>query len=249
MGFWPLVLRVLREADIVLLVADARMPSLSRNHELETMANRMNKRLVIVFNKCDLLSSSNLGKLKAENAGAFFVSGTKNKGINGLRDYLSNQAEKFGFGSVKIGVVGYPNVGKSVVINALLGTRVNKVAASAGMTRKIAYGKLGRLKVIDTPGVIPFDDKEAKLGLIAAKNPEDIKNPEKLVIRIIDLFLSQNPNSLGEYYKIDVDDSDSYSLFSDIGRKRGFLLKKGEIDEHRTAMQIIMDWQRGRIKL
>lgn len=244
-----MVIRVVREADIVLLIVDARMPKLSRNSELDLLANRMNKRIVTVFNKCDLLSNETLSRLRNTNKGSFFVSGTKNSGIDKLRDYLLTEGKKLGFHTTRVGVVGYPNVGKSAIINALLGIRISKVASHAGMTKKIKYGKALGLKIIDTPGVIPFDDKETKLGLIAAKDAEDMKNPERLVIRIIELFLEQNPKSLADFYGVSLENNKPYDLFLEIGKKRGFLMKGGVVDEHRAAMKIIMDWQRGKIKL
>ena len=74
MGFWPVVLNVLRNSDVVLLVLDARMPGIAANSEIVGKVEKMGKDLVYVFNKCDLIGNDDLAKLKRDYPNAFFIS-------------------------------------------------------------------------------------------------------------------------------------------------------------------------------
>ena len=106
---------------------------------------------------------------------------------------------------------------------------------------------------MDSPGVVPFGDRNVQIGMTASKDPHKIKNPEKVAIRIIEFLIKKNRALLRKFYDIDVEgesrDKDAYEVFEDIARKKGFLLKGGIVDENRTSIKIIDDWQRGRIKL
>jgi len=75
MGFWPVVLNVIKNSDVVLLLVDARMPEITRNSEIVDKVERMKgKRLIFVFNKSDLVSRKEIEKLKKKYPKAFFVS-------------------------------------------------------------------------------------------------------------------------------------------------------------------------------
>ena len=93
MGFWPVVLNVLRNSDVVLLLVDARMPELTRNSEIIKKIEMSNaKRLLLVFNKSDLISRKEIEKLKKEYPKAFFVSAAKKIGVGKL---LKSNQHKF----------------------------------------------------------------------------------------------------------------------------------------------------------
>lgn len=249
MGFWPVVLNVLKNSDVVLLVLDARMPEITRNQEIISKVEVMRgKRLFFVFNKCDLISKKELEKLKTEYKDSFFVSGKNKEGINSLRDYLVNLSENWsGRKSLRVGFVGYPNVGKSSLINLIAPEAQAKVSSVSGTTRKTQWVRIGRIRIMDSPGVIPYGDKNIQVGMVAAKDPHKIKDPEKVAINVIE-YLRKKGNILERFYGVSSQESD-YDLFLEIGKKKGFLLKGGEIDEHRTAITVIEDWQKGKISL
>jgi hypothetical protein len=251
MGFWPIVEQVIRNSEVVLLIMDARMPELSRNRGIEEKVARYNKPLVHVFTKIDLASEEHMRELRAKNRNAFFVSGLKNINIGELRLELKMMAKKKGYERLRIGVVGYPNVGKSALINALARRARAKVAHYAGTTRGVQWVKIGtNLKVLDSPGVIPFEDKESSLGLLGSKDPEKIKNKERVAFEIIEMFLKANEKKkLEEHFKIKSLGDDAYEIMTAIGKKRGFLKKGGEVEETKTAMSIIRDWQTGKLKI
>lgn len=244
MGFWPVVKHVVKNTDIVLEIADARMPYISRNRELEKMIRFHRRKYFLVFNKIDLVSGRELKKLRDNYKHAFFVSGNKNIGLSKLKANLLIEAKKLGR-DIKVGVVGYPNVGKSAVINALGKRAKAKTSRVAGTTKGIQWIKTGNILILDSPGVVPIKDSETKLGILGAKNPEKIKNLQKIVFALI--------NELGKEvieknYKIKIEKSDDETaILEKIGRKRGFLLKKGIVDENRTYLSILRDWQKGKI--
>ncbi len=249
MGFWPVVENILRKADIIVLVADARMPELTINPQLKAKIERIGKISVLVFNKIDLIPQESLKKLRADYPNAFFVSGIKNIRISNLKRELLIIGKRAGFKEPIIGIVGYPNVGKSAIINALAHRARAAISSIAGTTKGPQWVKAGSLKIIDSPGVIPFEDKNSKLGLIAAKNPEKINVPERVAVRIIEMFIEKNPKKLAEYYKLSDEqlNKDFYEILLEIGKKRGYLSKGGIVDEKKTAIQIIRDWQKGKL--
>jgi len=246
MGFWPVVLNVLRNSDVVLLLVDARMPEVGRNSEIVNKI-REGKRLVYVFNKVDLVGKKDIEALKAEYPEGFFVSCKKRTGIKDLKRALVEMAEGRDRSSLRVGVVGYPNIGKSSLINLLsIGARV-KVSAVSGTTKKTQWVREGKLRIMDSPGVIPFGDSGARVGVMSGKDAHKIKNPEKVAVKIIEFLMKKNMGLLKKYYG--VSEGDAYDVFDAIGKEKGFLVKGGEVDENRTAIRIIEDWQRGRIKL
>jgi ribosome biogenesis GTPase A len=250
MGFWTIVEHVIRKVQIVLLIVDARMPQLSKNELLESLVAKYDRRLVRVFTKRDLVSEEGLKELRRLYPDGYIVSGTKNIGVNKLKQGLMMMAKRMGLDRPKVGVVGYPNVGKSALINALAKRARTKVSSKAGTTRGVQWVKAGGLMILDSPGVVPMIDTEVRLAMIGAKNPEKIINPEKVACRIIKDVGNKNPGALKEIYGIDYGTyKGDYDAFLGVGKSRGFLLKGGIVDEDRTAMQIIRDWQRGKLRV
>lgn len=249
MGFWTAVYPIIRESQILVLVVDARMPELSDNRELDTIVKRFRKPMLMVFNKIDLISQKDLHILREKNPDAFFVSGNKNIGLKNLKIALLRHGKEVGRIPLKVGIIGYPNVGKSSIINALAHRRHAIVTSVAGTTKGPQFIRVGDLKIIDSPGVIPYRDGETKLGIISAKNPEKMRNPERVVYGLLNLILSKNKSSLEEFYGVSLSSDDAYEALLAIGRKRGFLKKGAIVDEVKTAIYIMHDWQKGKIRL
>lgn len=250
MGYWPVVENVLKNSDIVLLVLDARMPELSRNKELERKIINYGKELIYVYTKIDLLSPGLLSNLKKTYPDGYFVSGTKNIGIRELRRELQMTAKRMKLEMPRVGVVGYPNLGKSAIINALARRARALVADMPGTTRGTQWIRVGGLLVLDSPGVIPYEDKSTKLLILGSKHAHKTYMPEKVACDIIKMFLDGNRRSLFEKYKLtDTGQTDTYEIMVEIGKKRGYLKKGGEVDETKTAIAIITDWQKGKVML
>ncbi|MEM0473640.1 MAG: GTPase, partial [Candidatus Aenigmatarchaeota archaeon] len=112
--FWNLINDVIDQVDVVLEVADARMPEITRNRKIENMVREKRKRLFIVYNKADLINPKNIKSGK----NFVYVSTRKRYGFSKLRNLIMGNRQ-----TVRVGVVGYPNTGKSSVINFLVGRK------------------------------------------------------------------------------------------------------------------------------
>lgn len=251
MGFWPVVNNILKQADLMVIVGDARMPDESLNQELMGKIERMEKPYVVVFTKVDLISKDNLSKMKNKYKGAFFVSATKNLDVNLLRKHLIIQAKKLKLDDMRVAMVGYPNIGKSALINVLVRRARALVADSPGTTKGPQWVKAKGFLMLDTPGVIPYDDRHTKLGMIGAKSPDKMIHPEKVAFEVIRKILSADKQTLLNHYKIEENISEMTiaDIFNEIGKKRGYFMKGGIIDEHRTAVAIVREWQKGKLRL
>ncbi|MDO8508672.1 MAG: GTPase [Nanoarchaeota archaeon] len=249
MGFWPVTKKVIKDSDIILLILDVRMPLMSMNKELGRMIAYHKKVLVYVFNKIDITTSKYLNKIKDQYPDAFFVSGVKNIGISNLKRSLLIMAKRMKIDEPKIGIVGYPNVGKSAVINAIAKRARAKVSAKAGTTRGIQWIKAGGLMILDSPGVVPFDDSERMLGIMGAKNIEKIRNVERIAYEVMRMLIQYNKSIIEKFYDISVDGKDYDMILEEIARKKGYLLKGGIIDERRAALLIVKDWHEGKLRL
>jgi ribosome biogenesis GTPase A len=249
MGYWSSVIGAIKYADIVLFVLDARMPELSRNKDLEERIESLNKKVLLVFNKVDLISKDVLTKLKKEYPEAFFVSGYKTFSMDKLRLALLAEAEKFPEKKLNVGIVGYPNVGKSVITNVLSRSRKTKVSSKAGTTKGNQWADSSEFRITDSPGVLSYGDDELKLGVLGAKNPEKLKNPEHVATEIIKILLNNDPKDLEENYNIKITEKDEYEILLQIGKSKNFLKKGGLVEEARTALMIIRDWQTGKLKI
>ena len=248
MNHWQNVMKAIKDADVILFILDARMPELSRNRDLETKLQESGKEILTVFNKVDLVSRERLIKLKKENENAFFISVPDKAGINALRTHVLILAKKSET-KLNVGIVGYPNVGKSAITNILSRTSKTKVSSKAGTTIGIQWASSSKFKILDSPGVIPLEDDEIKLGVLGAKNPEKIKNPRKVASEIIKLFLDNNPSKLEKEYGFKIESTDEYEILLQIGQAKKLLRKGGLVDEQRTFLMTIRDWQKGKLKL
>jgi ribosome biogenesis GTPase A len=253
--FWGIVDKVIFESDILLEVVDARMPNLTRNKKVENMIRRKRKFLILVINKSDLITrdmrmsfSRNIGLKEA-----VFVSCKERTGIFALKEAIFRLAEKRRHSNyIKVGVIGYPNTGKSSVINVLSGFKeVAKTSPSAGFTTGVQWirGK-GELMFLDTPGVIPPEEKdEAEQAMMSIIDPDKLKNPELAAVKIIQLFLDYNKKILEKFYDVKIETDDTFEILLEIGKRKNLLRKGGEVDEARTALTIVRDWQRGNLLL
>jgi len=235
--FWRMVDRVINESDILLEVIDARMPNLTRNKKVENKVRRKRKFLIIVMFKSKEL---------------VFVSCKDRMGISTLKEMIFKLAKKRRhWNYTKVGVIGYPNTGKSSVINVLVGRSSAKTSPIPGLTRGIQWIR-GECDIIfsDTPGVIPLDEKdETEQALMSVIDPNKLVNSDLAAMRIIQLFLDYNKSSLEKFYDVKIETDDMFEIILKIGKRKNFLRKGGKVDEVRTALTIIRDWQRGNLLL
>ena len=271
--YWDLIARIINGSDLVLEILDARFVELSRNEEVERLVKEIGRPLIFVVNKSDLISRNGLEKQISglKNYGEVVFISSKNKKSTkillyaikkvfkkyGKREILENKIKgrKISYREAKaeivVGVLGYPNVGKSSVINALAHKKKVKVSKKAGTTHGIHWVKASNeIKLIDSPGVIPLSkDDEVRYGLIGAKDVEKLKNLEIVVNAIINLFIKSNKNSFEKFYDIKIISANPEEIVNSISEKKRHLLKGGNPDKHRTCSMIIRDWQQGKLRL
>jgi hypothetical protein len=246
-GFLKRVHSVIENSDLILEVIDARFPDKTRNREIEEHIKRKRKDLILVLNKSDLVSKNNANKTKRKLQKEFpcvFVSSTEKKGFNKLRKLLLIKSKKKG---KVIGVIGYPNTGKSSIINALSGKKV-RTSITAGFTRGEQIIKAGKFKLIDSPGIIPFSERnESELALIGAKNPSKLNDPEEAAIKLIELLKEKNPQELIKLGAEKLNDPEE--ILERIALKRKKIKKKGIPDVNAVSRQLLLDFQKGKIKI
>lgn len=247
MGYWQRVIEVIKQADVILFVLDARMPQISHNKEIQIRIDEAKKKSFIIFNKTDLISKKALDKLRKENKKAFFTSVNSKPNVSKLRIAIQKEAKKVEE-KLSVGIVGYPNVGKSAITNALLRQGKTKVSSKAGTTMGTQWASNNVFKMIDSPGVIPFEDDEVKLGVLGARNPEKLKNPDIVASAIIKLFLDSDIGALEKSYTFKIEGTDEYEILLQIGKAKNLLSRGGLPDERRTAYMIIRDWQKGKLR-
>lgn len=247
MGFWGVVNNALKNADVILQIVDARIPKESVNKEIIKKAELMNKEIIFVYNKTDLIDKQNLNKLKKQNPEYFYVNARDKKTLSKLIKFLHKKADDEQK-TLRIALIGYPNVGKSSILNIIAPRAKAKVSSVSGTTKETQWIRIGNLRFMDTPGVIPKRDNKIQVGLTASKSVYKLKNPDKVAYKIIKVLKKQNPESLKKFYKIDFKDKEGeYDILLKIGEQKKYYIKGGEIDENRTVVKIIEDWQKGRI--
>lgn len=248
-GFWIVVKDMIRKADVILEILDARMPDLTRNKRLEQYAAISGKRLILVINKKDIISENAVRSIEKSYSGLDYalVSSRSHKGMSRFIGLIKSKAKK---DKLKVAFIGYPNTGKSSLVNILSKGGKAKTSLESGLTRgmQLITGK-GGLMLIDTPGVVPYEDREeVMLGLTSAISPDKLKDPESVAYELLGIFKKNNPTALEKEYGLNTS-LDTEELLLEFGKKRGMLLKGGIVDERRAAIQLLTDWHNGKIRV
>ncbi len=248
---WKIVKEVIDEADVIVEVVDARDPIGTRNRKLERLIQEAGKPLLIVMNKADLVPKEWAEEYKRKSEiPVVFISARERKGTGILRRELKkiarpilDEKEK-----VKVALIGYPNVGKSTIINTLKGKRAVGTAPIPGYTKGKQLIRLSRkLWLLDSPGVVPIDDFD-ELVIKGGFPADKIEEPVKPALKLISRILETRREAITEKFGIEEFESEE-EILRRIGEKRGLIKAGGEVDLEETARWLLREWQTGRFTL
>eukprot|EP00299_Pterocystis_sp_00344_P013900 c6855_g1_i2.p1 GENE.c6855_g1_i2~~c6855_g1_i2.p1 ORF type:complete len:680 (+),score=211.38 c6855_g1_i2:126-2042(+) len=250
---WAELYKVIDSSDVVIQVLDARDPMGTRCRQVEKYLTQHanHKHLILVLNKCDLVPSWVATRwikvLSHEYPTLAFHASMQNpfgKGslIQLLRQFAILHKDKK---QISVGLIGYPNVGKSSVVNALKQKRVCKVAPIPGETKVWQYITLtGRIYLIDCPGIVyPQGDTDADIVLKSVVRVEMLEEAAQYIEPILKRVKKE---FLVKTYKVK-EWCDAYDFLAQVAVAAGKLLKKGEPDVNTVAKMILHDWQRGNL--
>lgn len=250
---WGELYKVIDSSDVIIQVLDARDPMGTRSKSIESYMKKEKswKHLIFVLNKCDLIptwvTKRWVAVLSQEYPTlAFHASLTNSFGkgslIQLLRQFGKLHTDKK---QISVGFIGYPNVGKSSVINTLRSKKVCNVAPLAGETKVWQYITLmRRIFLIDCPGVVyPSEDSESDIVLKGVVQVEKIKNPEEHIGAVLE---RAKPEYIQKTYRIPTWTS-AEDFLEKLAFRTGKLMKGGEPDLSTVSKMVLNDWQRGRI--
>ena len=246
--------------DCVIELCDARCPESSRNPELPKLIG--NKKLLLVINKSDIADPVKtqqwVERFKSEGVHAIAMSCNDSKSTAKITDAVKeilkekiehDRARGYVNKAIRVMICGIPNVGKSSFINKLYGKSAAVTGDRPGVTRGKQWITLKNgMELLDTPGILwpKFEDKEAALRLAyTGAIKDDVLDVEELCSYLC-AFLAENyPDRLKERYKVELEEGlQGFEVLERICRKRGFIVKGGEVDYLRGA-NVVLDEFRG----
>ena len=257
-----LVRNNLKLVDVVVELLDARIPYSSRNPDIDKFVGT--KPRVVVLNKSDMADPNKLNQwvdyYKKRGIKAIPVDTLKGKGVNNIIQECKNETKEMMENLVRKGrierpirimIVGVPNVGKSSLINKLTGRKSTQTGDKPGVTKGKQWVRLkGNLELLDTPGILwpKFEDEEVALKLAFSRAIKDeVLDVDTLGLRLIEKLMEIEPEKLKTKYKLDELGETPLETMEMIGRKRGFLFSKNELDYTRIATTVLNEFREGKI--
>ena len=232
----------IQHVDASLVLLDARIPLSSLNPEIERITARKPK--LYALNKADLadpaVTEEWIKYFRAADAGCVAIS-----------------AKQMGGAKTQVMLCGIPNVGKSTFINTFAGSARAKAADRPGVTKGKQWVSTDKFDLLDMPGVLwkKFDSKTIASNLaFIGSIKDDILDVEELAMNLLDEVRRNYPDLVAQRYKLDAETLalPPYELMEAIGRKRGLLVRGGEVNTERCAIMLVDEFRAckwGRISL
>ena len=253
----------IKNMDAVCEILDARIPLSSRNPDVDELT--AGKPRLVVLNRVDQADPGETRRWTAYfREKGYAVLEANAKGGAGtaqfaaavrelLREKLAACAQRGQAGrTVRVMVLGIPNVGKSTFINTVARRKTARAEDRPGVTRSKQWVPVdSTLELLDTPGILwpRFDDPEVgkRLAFTGAIK-DDVVDMEELACYLMDYLGRRYAPVLEERYKIDVQPEDSgYDLLEKAGRKRGFLMRGAQVDTQRMARVLLDEFRGGKL--
>ena len=252
----------LKQVDAVCEIVDARIPISSRNPDIDSICGT--KPRIMILNRMDLAdpeaTSAWANFYRSRGFAAVATDCKSRKGISSftpavrqvLKEKLERDAARGMNRPLKVMVVGIPNVGKSTLINQISGRKGAKAENRPGVTRGKQWVTVDHgLLLLDTPGILwpKFEDPDVGMKLAYTGAVKDgILDVEELASYLMQLLWKRYPQAVTGRYGIEAEqDTPGYELLQLAGKKRGFLLARGEIHTERMAKVLLDEYRSGKL--
>ncbi len=252
----------LKVIDVVFELLDARIPYSSQNPAIPEITN--GKKRIVLLNKADLADPIELEKwikhFSSINIPALSINAQTGYNVNEIQKLvekviIEKREKERNRGRanrpIRAMILGIPNVGKSTLINKLAGKKKLVVENRPGVTKKPLYIRVGKtFELLDTPGILwpRFENENvAKRLALTGAIKDEILPKDEVVIAGFKLLEEKYPTLISKRYQIDVDINDVLSIYDNIGKKRGCIIKGGEIDYERVSDLFLQDLRSGKL--
>lgn len=247
--------------DLILEIADARLPRSSRNPQLKQYTGK--KPTVLVLNKADLTDKNEqekwLSYFRSQDQPAVFVAARKKQGMKELNQFLEAEYQRLSDYLVargrrprplRIMMVGIPNTGKSALLNAMVGSNKVKTGNKPGLTRSVQWIRTAdHQELLDSPGILwpKLEDQEAALALAAVGSiSKDACPEEECGWFLLNWLMNHKPEVFAERYKVEEIPEYPEELLEMVARNRG-MVRKGGIREEETYIMLLKEFRDGKL--
>ena len=252
----------LKLVDAVCEIVDARIPISSRNPDIDNICG--NKPRMVILNRWDLADPNATARwaeyFRKKGIAAVATDCKSRRGIADftpavrqvLHEKIERNAARGMTKALRIMIVGIPNVGKSTLINQISGRKGAKAENRPGVTRGKQWVTVDKdLLLLDTPGILWPKFEDPNVGLMLAYTgavKEDVIDIEELSCRLMSLLWQRYPEKVKERYGIVCEpDTPGWELLEAAGKKRGFLLSRGQINTERMAKVLLDEFRAGKL--